>query len=119
MKDVSVSGFTFRGFDAQNARAGLFTIDVSGARDATIVGNRVIGNVAGGIIVGVSSINTTVAKNDVIGNPKTNAGGIVVTDGSLNTKVVNNVVKSIPRRRERDRCHFREHQHHASRGTTS
>jgi parallel beta-helix repeat protein len=94
VKDVSVSGFTFRGFD--DKEGGLFAIDVSGARDATIVGNRVIGNVAGGIIVGVSSINTTVAKNDVIGNPKTNAGGIVVTDGSLNTKVVNNDVKSIP-----------------------
>ena len=94
VKDVSVSGFTFRGFD--DKEGGLFAIDVSGARDATIVGNRVIGNVAGGIIVGVSSINTTIAKNDVIGNPKTKAGGIVVTDGSLNTKVVNNVVKSIP-----------------------
>jgi parallel beta-helix repeat protein len=94
VKDVSVSGFTFRGFD--DKEGGLFAIDVSGARDATIVGNRVIGNVAGGIIVGVSSINTTIAKNDVIGNPKTNAGGIVVTDGSLNTKVVHNVVKSIP-----------------------
>ena len=94
VKDVSVSGFTFRGFD--DKEGGLFAIDVSGARDATIVGNRVIGNVAGGIIVGVSSINTTIAKNHVIGNPKTNAGGIVVTDGSLNTKVVNNVVKNIP-----------------------
>src|SRR5215203_6630698 len=81
VKDVSVSGFTFRGFE--DKAGGLFAIDVPGARDATIVGNRVIGNVAGGIIVGVSSINTTVAKNDVIGNPKTNAGGIVVTDGSL------------------------------------
>ena len=94
VKDVSVSGFTFRGFD--DKEGGLFAIDVPGARDATIVGNRVIGNVAGGIIVGVSSINTTVAKNDVIGNPKTNAGGIVVTDGSRNTTVVKNDVRSIP-----------------------
>jgi nitrous oxidase accessory protein NosD len=94
VKDVSVSGFTFQGFE--DKEGGLFAIDVPGARDATIVGNRVIGNVAGGIIVGVSSINTTVAKNDVIGNPKTNAGGIVVTDGSRNTTVAKNDVNSIP-----------------------
>ena len=71
MKDVSVSGFTFRGF--KDKEEGLFAIDLFGARNATVVGNRVIGNVAGGIIAGVN-INTTIAKNDVIGNPNTNAG---------------------------------------------
>ena len=91
---MSVSGFTFRGF--KDKESGLFVIDVYGARNATVVGNRFIGNVAGGVIVGVSSINTTVAKNHVIGNPKTNTEGIVVTDGSRNTTVVKNDVRSIP-----------------------
>jgi parallel beta-helix repeat protein len=92
VKDVSVSGFTFRGFE--DKEKGLFAIELDGARNASVVGNRFIGNVAGGIVAGVS-INTTIAKNDVIGNPDTKAPGIVV-GGSRNTRVVNNVVKSYP-----------------------
>src|SRR5687768_7860022 len=42
---VSVSGFTIRGFKI--AGKGAFVIDVIGARNATVVGNRLIGNVAG------------------------------------------------------------------------
>ena len=95
VKDVSVSGFTFRGFKVKGKGDDTaYTIDVSGARNATVAGNRAIGNVAGGIIAGGSSINTTVANNDVIGNPKSDVGGIQIDPTSRNTKVVNNVVRS-------------------------
>src|SRR5215207_11144446 len=93
VKGVSVSGFTFRGFE--DKEKGLFAIDLFGARNATIVGNRAIGKVAGGIIAG-EIINTTIANNDVIGNPDTNAEGIVVTGNSRNTTVVKNDVRSLP-----------------------
>jgi parallel beta-helix repeat protein len=93
VRDVSISGFTFRGFE--DKEGGLFAIDLFGARNATITGNRAIGNVAGGIIAG-ENINTTIAKNHVIGNPDTNAEGIVVTGNSRNTKIVKNDVRSIP-----------------------
>ena len=93
VKGVSVTGFTFRGFE--DKEKGLFAIDLFGARNATVVGNRAIGNVAGGIIAG-ENINTTIAKNDVIGNPDTKAEGIVVTDNSRNTTVVKNDVRNIP-----------------------
>jgi parallel beta-helix repeat protein len=93
VKGVSVTGFTFRGFE--DKEQGLFAIDLFGAHNATVVGNRFIGNVAGGIIAG-ENINTTIANNDVIGNPHTNAEGIVVTGNSRNTTVVKNDVRSIP-----------------------
>jgi parallel beta-helix repeat protein len=93
VKGVSVSGFTFRGFE--DKEQGLFAIELFGARNATVVGNRAIGNVAGGIIAG-ENINTTIAKNDVIGNPDTNTEGIVVQDNSRNTTVVKNDVRNIP-----------------------
>src|SRR5919107_4142164 len=93
VKGVGVTGFTFRGFE--DKEKGLFTIDLFGARNATIMGNRAIGNVAGGIIAG-ENINTTIAKNDVIGSPDTNTEGIVVTGNSRNTTVVKNDVRSIP-----------------------
>src|ERR687894_1684476 len=63
VSDVSVSGFTFRGFKGKDA----FVIDVLGARNATVVGNRLIGNVAGAIFA-FRSVNTTMAKNHVIGS---------------------------------------------------
>ena len=88
---VSVSGFTFRGF---KIAGGAFVIDVEGARNATVVGNRAIGNVAGGIVA-VSSVNTTVAKNHVIGSPETDpetdAPGISVFSSSRTTVVGNNI----------------------------
>jgi nitrous oxidase accessory protein NosD len=93
VKGVSVTGFTFRGFE--DKEQGLFAIELFGARNATVVGNRAIGKVAGGIIAG-ENINTTIAKNDVIGNPDTNAAGIVVTGNSRNTTVLKNDVRSIP-----------------------
>jgi parallel beta-helix repeat protein len=95
VSDVSVSGFTIRGFKiAGKGDSSAFVIDVTAARNATVVGNRVIGNVAGGIVAS-RSVNTTVANNHVIGNPKTSATGIIV-EVARNTTVVKNVVKSIP-----------------------
>jgi nitrous oxidase accessory protein NosD len=57
VSDVSVSGFTIRGFKI--AGKGATVLDVTGARNATVVGNRLIGNVAGAIFTG-TSINTVV-----------------------------------------------------------
>jgi parallel beta-helix repeat protein len=91
VSDVSVSGFTIRGFkDKKDA----FVIDVTGARNATVVGNRLIGNVAGAILA-LRSVNTTVAKNHVIGSPETDpetdAPGIQVWISSRTTVVGNNI----------------------------
>ena len=95
VSDVSVSGFTIRGFKiAGKGDSTAFVIDATAARNATVVGNRLIGNVAGGIVAS-GSVNTTVAKNHVIGSPKTDAEGIVV-EGSSRTTVVKNDVRSIP-----------------------
>jgi nitrous oxidase accessory protein NosD len=96
VKDVSVSGFTIRGFQAQTPEEEpVFSIDLTGTRDATVTENRTVGNVAGGVVVSLS-INAKVADNDLIGTPKSDSAAILV-DESLNTKVVNNVVKSYPR----------------------
>jgi parallel beta-helix repeat protein len=96
VSDVSVSGFTIRGFKIKGKGGDeAFVIDVYAARNATFVGNRVIGNVPGGMAFG-KSVNTTVAKNHVIGSPKTVTKGITVGGDSRNTKVVNNVVRRYP-----------------------
>ena len=96
VSDVSVSGFTIRGFQ----EGGLgdfkpFSIDVLAARDATVAGNRAIGNAGGGIGVSTGSINTTVVNNDVIGNANSNASGIAVEFSSYTT-LAKNVVRNIP-----------------------
>jgi parallel beta-helix repeat protein len=94
VSDVSVSGFTIWDFEIAGPQdLNAFLIDVLGARNTTVVGNRATGNVAGGIITGFS-INTTIAKNDLIGSPETDAAGIEVDPDSRNTKIVNNVVRS-------------------------
>jgi parallel beta-helix repeat protein len=87
VSDVSVSGFTIRGFKDNDA----FVIDVTHARNTTVVGNRITGSVARGIGAALS-VNTTVAKNHVTGSPE-NEHGIVV-EFSSRTKIVNNVVRS-------------------------
>ena len=69
-------------------------IDLNGARNTTVVGNRLIGNVAGGIVAS-ASVNTTVANNHVVGRPETDAEGIFV-EVSSRTTVVKNVVRSYP-----------------------
>src|ERR671910_3378400 len=94
VSDVSVSGFTIRGFEIEGKGDNdAYVIDVIGARNATVVGNRAIGNVASGIN-DFASINTTVARNDVTGDPRgeIEGEGISISDGR-NTKIVNNVVK--------------------------
>src|SRR5687768_13856344 len=74
---VSVSGFTIRGFKMGGKKgSAVVVIDVLGARNTTVVGNRIIGNVAGGIDA-VQSINTTIANNHVIGSPETKNDGIL------------------------------------------
>jgi len=96
VSDVSVSGFTIRGFEIGGKDENkAYVVDLLGARDATITQNRVVGNVTGGINVG-RSIDTTIANNHVVGNPKTEAEGIRASDGSRNTKMVNNEVRNIP-----------------------
>jgi len=78
VSDVSVSGFTIRGFKIKGKGGNnTFVIDFYATRNATVVGNRAIGNVAGGIGVG-RSVDTTVAKNHVIGSPETDTEGINV-----------------------------------------
>src|SRR5215213_2170517 len=97
VSDVSVSGFTIRGFQevGQGDFPG-FSIDVLHARNTTVTGNRTIGNVAGGIGLTSFSINTKIANNDVIGNPKSGASGIAV-EISSNTTIAKNTVRNFPR----------------------
>jgi parallel beta-helix repeat protein len=97
VRDVSVSGFTIRGFKIKRGRvegSKPRVIDIYAARNATVVGNRAIGNVPGGIVAG-RSVNTTIANNHVIGSPETIADGILV-EGSSRTTVVKNVIRRIP-----------------------
>jgi parallel beta-helix repeat protein len=91
VRDVSVSGFTFRGFDVPGKGGSTaYVIDFFGTRNTTITQNRVMGNVAGGIIV-TKSINTTIANNDVTGDPVSEAEGIAV--GAVrDARIVNNDV---------------------------
>jgi parallel beta-helix repeat protein len=89
VRDVSVSGFTFRGF------TDAFMIGGFAARNATVEGNRITGNVATGITF-EKSVNTTIAKSHLIGKPETfdtDIFGILVASSS-GTKIVNNVVRS-------------------------
>jgi nitrous oxidase accessory protein NosD len=88
VSDVSVSGFTIRDFQEG------FSIDVLNARNATVAGNRATGKGAG-IGVTVGSINTTIANNDVIGNPNSSASGIAVEYAS-NTTIAKNTVRNFP-----------------------
>ena len=95
VRDVSVSGFTIRDFKIKGKGDNdALVIDVYAARNATVVGNRAIGNVAGGIGAG-RSVNTTVANNHVIGSPETDSAGISVSNDTRNTTVVKNVVRGI------------------------
>src|SRR5829696_9185218 len=94
VSDVSVSGFTIRDFqEREQGDLTAFAIDVLHARDATVAGNRAIGNAAG---IGLTSrsINTTIENNDVIGNPESR-DGINVEDSSLTT-LAKNVVRHMP-----------------------
>jgi parallel beta-helix repeat protein len=94
VSDVSVSGFTIRGFqEREQGDLTAFAIDVLHARNATVAGNRAIGNAAG---IGLTSrsINTTIANNDVIGNPESRDG--INVEISSNTTIAKNVVRNMP-----------------------
>ena len=92
MSDVSVSGFTIRGLKDKDALA----IDVVEARNATVVGNRVIGN-ARCQHRRCLSVDTTVAKNHLIGSPSPETDNdAIVVEYSSRTTVVKNVVRNYP-----------------------
>jgi parallel beta-helix repeat protein len=90
VSDVSVSGLTIRDFPETS-----LSIDVLHARNATVAGNRIVGNAAG-IGVTVGSINTTIVNNDVLGNPNSGDSGIAVEEDSSHTTIAKNVVRSFP-----------------------
>jgi Right handed beta helix region len=92
VSDVSVSGFTIRGLKDKDALA----IDVVEARNTTVVGNRVTGML--GVNIGVvSSVDTTVAKNHLIGSPSPETDNdAIVVEYSSRTTVVKNVVRNYP-----------------------
>jgi parallel beta-helix repeat protein len=82
VSDVSVSGFTIRGLNKDTT----FMLEGNFARNTTVVGNRITGNVPNGIAF-VKSVNTTIAKNHVIG---------ILVELSSRTKIVKNDVRNIP-----------------------
>jgi parallel beta-helix repeat protein len=92
VSDVSVSGFKIVGLRDKDALG----IDVLGARNASVVGNRVIGML--GVNIGVvGSVNTTVAKNHLIGSPSPETDNdAIVVEASSRTTVVKNVVRRYP-----------------------
>src|SRR5215203_6065681 len=90
VRDVSVSGFTFRGFKDKDASV----IDVVAARNATVVGNRIMSLTGQAIYFGLS-VNTTIAKNHVIGIPKTDSAGIVVEASSRTTVAGNDLIDDL------------------------
>jgi len=87
ISDVSISGFTIQGFK-QEANEGFTTImiDVFGARNVTIVGNRVIGNAGAEIGITAEGLDNTIENNELTDNK--DAG--VFVQGSRNTTVANN-----------------------------
>ena len=69
ISDVSISGFTIRGFK-QKANKGFTTImiDVFGARNTTIAGNHVVGNAGAGIGFSAEGLNNTIENNHLTDN---------------------------------------------------
>jgi parallel beta-helix repeat protein len=88
ISDVSVSGFTIRGFKQKpNKGEGTILIDVFGARNATIEGNHVVGNNSAGIGIGAEGLNNTIENNDLTDNKD---AGVSVLEGERNATVANN-----------------------------
>jgi parallel beta-helix repeat protein len=87
VSDVSVSGFTIRGFKQKpNKGFGTIMIDVLGARNATVEGNHVVGNRGAGIGITVEGLNNTIRNNDLTDNTDE---GIFVME-SRNTAIADN-----------------------------
>jgi len=69
IKDVSISGFTIRGYKQKpNKGFGTIMIDLIGARNATVVGNHVVGNAGAGIGITAEGLNNTIENNDLTDN---------------------------------------------------
>jgi parallel beta-helix repeat protein len=87
INDVSVSGFTMRGFEQKpNKGQTTIMIDVFGARNATIVGNHVMGNAGAGIGISAEGLNNTIENNDLTDNKD---DGVFV-EGQRNPTIANN-----------------------------
>src|SRR5215203_4878824 len=90
VRDVSVSGFTIRGFK-QKQKKGFATImiDVFGARNATVEGNHVVSNSGTGIGISAEGLNNTIENNDLTDNGD---DGVWVKE-QRNATVANNTFK--------------------------
>src|SRR5829696_4273312 len=87
INDVSISGFTIRGFKQKpNKGFGTIMIDVLGARNATVEGNHVVGNRGAGIGL-TAGLNNTIRNNDLTDNTE---AGVSVLQGERNATVANN-----------------------------
>jgi parallel beta-helix repeat protein len=82
ISDVSISGFTVRGFKQK----ATIMIDVIGARNTTIAGNHVMGNAGAGIGITAEGLNNTIKNNDLTDNED---DGVFV-EGQRNTTIANN-----------------------------
>src|SRR5215217_5871911 len=83
VRDVSISGFTIRGFNQKPNKgiASTIVIDVWGARNATVEGNHVVGNLGAGIGIDGEGLNNTIIRNNLTDNKD---DGVWV-EGSRNT----------------------------------
>src|SRR5215208_390806 len=90
VSDVSISGFTIRGFKQKpNKGFGTIMIDVWGARNATVEGNHVVGNLGAGIGIDGEGLNNTIENNDLTDNGD---DGVFVKE-QRNATVANNTFK--------------------------
>ena len=91
VRDVSISGFTIRGFNQKPNKgiASTIVIDVWGARNATVEGNHVVGNLGAGIGIDGEGLNNTIRNNDLTDNKD---DGIWVAE-QRNATIANNTLK--------------------------
>src|SRR5215217_3389661 len=91
VRDVSISGFTIRGFNQKPNKgiAATIVIDVIGARNATVEGNHVVGNLGAGIGIDGEGLNNTIRNNDLTDNKD---DGIWVAE-QRNATIANNTLK--------------------------
>jgi parallel beta-helix repeat protein len=91
IKDVSISGFTIRGFKQKPNKgiAATIMIDIFGARNVTVEGNHVVGNLGAGIGITGEGLNNTIKNNDLTDNG--NDG--VFIEGQRNATIADNTFK--------------------------